>query len=48
MTTVLVHSSYLDHPVQEQMKAWTELPEHIHHMTLDLATFLTETARRSG
>ncbi len=26
MTTVLVHSTYLDHPVQEQMKRWTELP----------------------
>ena len=35
MTTVLVHSSYMDHPVQEKMKHWTELPEHIHHMTED-------------
>lgn len=42
MTTVLVHSSYLDHPVQQQMKTWTELPEHIHHMTLDLTAFLKE------
>jgi putative hydrolase of the HAD superfamily len=41
MTTVLVHSSYLDHPVQEQMKRWTELPQHIHHMTLDLTGFLS-------
>lgn len=40
MTTVLVHSSYLDHPVQREMRTWTELPDHIHHMTLDLATFL--------
>jgi len=40
MTTVLVHSSYVDHPVQEQMKKWTELPDHIHHMTLDLTGFL--------
>jgi putative hydrolase of the HAD superfamily len=40
MTTVLVHSSYLDHPVQEAMKTWTELPDHIHHMTLDLTGFL--------
>ncbi len=47
MTTVLVHSSYVDHPIQEQMKAWTELPDHIHHMTLDLVEFLS-TARRSG
>jgi putative hydrolase of the HAD superfamily len=40
MTTVLVHSSYVDHPVQEKMKRWTELPDHIHHMTLDLTNFL--------
>ena len=40
MTTVLVHSSYLDHPVQEAMQRWTELPQHIHHMTEDLCTFL--------
>ncbi|MCC7253002.1 pyrimidine 5'-nucleotidase [Hyphomicrobium sp.] len=48
MTTVLVHSSYLDHPVQEQMKTWTELPDHIHHMTLDLAEFLAATTRVCG
>jgi putative hydrolase of the HAD superfamily len=46
MTTVLVHSSYVDHPVQEKMKTWTELPDHIHHMTLDLTGFLVETARK--
>lgn len=41
MTTVLVESSYLeDHPAQEQMKLWTELPQHIHHMTQDLTDFL--------
>jgi putative hydrolase of the HAD superfamily len=40
MTTVLVHSSYLDHPVQEEMKRWTALPEHVHHMTEDLRGFL--------
>jgi len=40
MTTVLVHSGYIDHPIQEQMKSWTELPDHIHHMTLDLTGFL--------
>jgi putative hydrolase of the HAD superfamily len=47
MTTVLVHSSYVDHPIQEQMKSWTELPDHIHHMTLDLAEFLREATGRS-
>lgn len=45
MTTVLVHSSYLDHPVQEKMKHWSELPEYIHHKTEDLVGFLRTTAR---
>lgn len=40
MATVLVHSSYLDHPVQAEMKRWTALPAHIHHMTEDLTGFL--------
>jgi putative hydrolase of the HAD superfamily len=47
MTTVLVHSSYLDHPVQEKMKTWTELPDHIHHMTLDLTGFLAARPKRA-
>jgi putative hydrolase of the HAD superfamily len=41
MTTVLVHSDYLDHPAQAQMKKWRGLPEHIHHATDDLTGFLT-------
>jgi putative hydrolase of the HAD superfamily len=40
MTTVLVHSSYVDHPVQLDIRKWTEPPEHIHHMTENLAEFL--------
>lgn len=40
MTTVLVHSDYMDHPAQLQMRKWTELPEHIHHTTDDLTEFL--------
>lgn len=40
MTTVLVHSDYLDHPAQQQMRKWTELPEHIHHATDNLTAFL--------
>ncbi len=40
MTTVLVHSSYIDHPVQLKIRTWTEPPEHIHHMTEDLTAFL--------
>lgn len=46
MTTVLVHSSYVDHPVQEKMMTWTELPDHIHHMTLDLTGFLAAMPRK--
>ncbi len=40
MTTVLVYSSYMDHPVQREMRKWTELPEHVHHLTYDLTGFL--------
>jgi putative hydrolase of the HAD superfamily len=40
MTTCLVHSSYMDHPIQLKIKQWTEPPEHIHHMTEDLREFL--------
>ncbi len=40
MTTVLIHSDYVDHPVQLKMKGWTELPDHVHHLTDDLEAFL--------
>ena len=40
MTTVLVHSSYIDHPSQLAMRKWTALPEHVHHLTHDLTEFL--------
>lgn len=40
MTTVLVHSDYADHPVQQKIRSWTELPRHVHHMTRDLVAFL--------
>jgi putative hydrolase of the HAD superfamily len=40
MVTVLVHSDYLDHPAQLQMRNWRELPPHIHHATDCLTTFL--------
>lgn len=40
MTTVLVHSDYMDHPAQAQMRKWRSLPEHIHHATDDLTEFL--------
>ncbi len=44
MTTVLVHSSYDDHPIQLKIRQWREPPEHVHHMTEDLAGFLERVA----
>jgi putative hydrolase of the HAD superfamily len=46
MTTVLVHSSYVDHPIQLKIREWTEPPEHIHHMTEDLCGFLSGIAKK--
>lgn len=43
MSTVLVHSSYYDHPSQKQIKEWRVLPPHVHHITEDLRAFLEET-----
>jgi putative hydrolase of the HAD superfamily len=40
MTTVLVHSDYIDHPAQLKIRDWRELPDHIHHLTRDLTGFL--------
>ena len=40
MTTVLVHSSYIDHPIQLKIRQWKQPPEHIHHMTENLCGFL--------
>ena len=41
MTTVLVRSdANPDHPVQQQIRAWLEPPDHVHHMTHELAVFL--------
>ena len=40
MATVLVHSSYIDHPVQREITRWTSPPSHIHHRTEDLTGFL--------
>ena len=42
MTTTLVHSSYVDHPVQLKIREWSEPPAHVHHMTEDLHGFLHE------
>jgi putative hydrolase of the HAD superfamily len=46
MATVLVHSSYIDHPVQTRIRSWTTPPEHIHHMTEDLTRFLEDVGPR--
>jgi putative hydrolase of the HAD superfamily len=40
MTTVLVHSGYMDHPSQQAIAGWRELPEYIHYLTSDLTAFL--------
>ena len=40
MTTVLVHSDYIDHPAQLKISEWRELPAHIHYLTRDLTGFL--------
>jgi putative hydrolase of the HAD superfamily len=44
MTTVLVHSDYQDHPAQQQMRKWRQLPAHIDHATDDLTGFLATLA----
>lgn len=40
MTTVLVHSDYIDHPAQLKIRDWRTLPAHIHYLTRDLTGFL--------
>ncbi|MDA7949052.1 MAG: pyrimidine 5'-nucleotidase [Hyphomicrobiaceae bacterium] len=42
MVTVLVHSSFYDHPIQHQIREWNSPPDHVHHMTEDLKGFLDE------
>jgi putative hydrolase of the HAD superfamily len=45
MTTILVRSDYdHDHPVHKAIRSWREPPPHVHHMTDDLAAFLTSAA----
>ncbi len=46
MTTVLVHSSYDDHPSQREIAAGAPPPAHVHHMTDDLAHFVGQLAAR--
>jgi putative hydrolase of the HAD superfamily len=42
MTTVLIRSTYIDHPAQAKARDWQAPPAHIHHMTDDLSQFLGE------
>ena len=42
MSTVLVRSTYIDHPAQKAMADWRALPAHIHHITDDLTGFLEQ------
>jgi putative hydrolase of the HAD superfamily len=45
MTTVLVRSDCnYDHPVQKAIRSWVAPPQHVHHMTYDLAGFLAGVA----
>lgn len=46
MTTVLVHSDYIDHPAQLKIRDWKTPPEHVHHMTEDLTGFLSDLRKR--
>ncbi len=48
MATVLVHSSYEDHPAQKERLAWDNLPDYIHHETNDLVDFLTSENLKSA
>lgn len=43
MTTVFVHSDYIDHPAQLKVRDWRQLPDHIHHITRDLTDFIGST-----
>lgn len=42
MATVLVHSTYMDHPSQKERLTWRHRPDYIHHETDDLTGFLKD------
>ena len=42
MTTVFVHSDFIDHPAQLKVRDWRQLPGHIHYMTRDLTGFINQ------
>jgi putative hydrolase of the HAD superfamily len=47
MTTVLVHSDYIDHPAQMKIRDWRELPSHVHYLTRDLTGFISNDILRT-
>lgn len=47
MTTVLVHSDYIDHPAQMKIRDWRELPGHVHYLTRDLTGFISNDILRT-
>ena len=48
MTTILVHSDYIEHPAQLKVRDWRVLPDHINYMTRDLTGFIaTAVANKS-
>jgi putative hydrolase of the HAD superfamily len=42
MATVLVRSTFFDHPSQKGIAEWRALPAHVHYITGDLTGFLGE------
>lgn len=49
MATVLVHAAAIyDSPVQKKIRAWTERPAYVHHMTCDVTGFVVAAAERVG
>ncbi len=47
MVTVLIRSSYFDHPAQKEIEREDDLPEHIHHITENLEGFLSKLTDQS-
>jgi putative hydrolase of the HAD superfamily len=45
MVTVLVRTTYDDHPCHKDVDSWDRLPNHVHHFTEDLTHFLGEDAQ---
>jgi putative hydrolase of the HAD superfamily len=48
MATVLVRSTFNDHPCQQEFNAAAEWPVHIHHVTDNLTLFLNELLGSTG